>query len=294
MQSRLLITGATGQVGRAFAGLAADAGYEVLAPSRAELDFLDERSIRDAVTEPALMAVVNCAAYTAVDAAETEPELARAVNEIAPACLASETAKRGIPLVHVSTDYVFNGRKRSAYLEDDPVSPLNVYGRTKAAGERKVRERNERHAIVRTSWVVSACGKNFVKTMVSRAGSRTAITVVNDQIGCPTAASDLAHALLVVLRGGRSGTWHFANRGVASWYDLACFVFNRLAQFGHPVPCVHPIRSCDYPAPALRPLNSRLDTGRFTADFGVRPRRWEVAVREIVDCLCAGPVDMNQ
>lgn len=287
MADRLLVTGGSGQVGSACARLAAAQGYEVVEPSRAALNLADAKSIRAAVAGGNWTAVVNCGAFTAVDQAESEPNLAHKINAEAPRILARETSLLGIPLIHVSTDYVFDGRKNTAYVEDDPIQPLNVYGRSKAEGERAVREENPRHAIIRTSWVVSAEGGNFAKTMVSLAATRLEVRVVDDQVGCPTGAEDLASALLAVTRAGRSGTWHFANKGEASWCDVAAFIFARLESLGRSVPRLTPIPSDEYPTPAARPRNSRLETARFAADFAFEPRPWQQAVGEIVNRLCA-------
>lgn len=229
-------------------------------------------------------AVINCAAYTAVDKAESEADLAEAINARAPAILARETALLGIPLIHVSTDYVFDGGKPSPYFESDPVLPLGVYGQTKEAGEAAVRAANPHHAIVRTAWVVSARGANFINTMLRLGAERPEVRVVDDQLGCPSNAKDIAAALFTVARdlGDRSGTWHFVNRGEASWHDLARRVFDAAAARGLPTPLLTPITTNEYPTPAARPANSRLDTSKITADFGIDPRPWQDAVDDIL------------
>lgn len=284
---RLLVTGGSGQVGSAFGRLAAASGYEVALPARSALDLSDAGSIADAVAAGPWDAVVNCAAYTAVDAAETEPEVAAAVNAAAPRILAAETARRGIPLVHVSTDYVFAGTKGEPYVETDPLSPANVYGSTKAEGERAVRACNPAHRIVRTSWVVSSQGENFVRKMLRLGREREELRVVADQIGRPTAAADLARALLALVQGASEGpgTWHFANSGDASWFDVASFVFEEAALKGVPAPRVLPISTAEYPTPARRPADSRLDTTKFSAEFGWTPRPWREALRDVVRAI---------
>lgn len=286
----LLVTGGNGQVGGALARLARASGWQVADPPRSQLDLTSEESIRHALVGARWTAVVNCAAYTAVDAAEAEPELAAALNTDAPAILARETARLHVPLVHLSTDYVFDGEKPEPYVEQDPANPLNVYGRTKAAGEEAVRQANPHHAIIRTSWVVSDGRRNFVRTMLRLASERPEIRVVDDQCGYPTAANDLAAALLRIIGGlgGKSGIWHFANCGETSWHGLAGFVFERARQHGVMPPRIVPIPTADYPTPARRPRNSRLSTEKLQHDFGISPRHWKEGVAEIVDALCAG------
>lgn len=278
------MTGGNGQVGGAFATIARRHGVEVWAPGRNECDLADEGSLTDAVAAQAWDAVINCAAYTAVDKAEAEPDLAEAINARAPAILGRETARRGIPLVQVSTDYVFDGTKLAPYLESDPVNPLGVYGQTKEAGEAAVRAANPRHAIVRTAWVVSAGGANFINTMLRLGAERPQMRVVDDQLGCPSNAVDIAEALYVVARdlGDRSGTWHFVNGGEASWFGLARRVFEATAARGLPTPELVPITTAEYPTPARRPANSRLDTGKITADFDIVPRPWQDAIDDIL------------
>jgi dTDP-4-dehydrorhamnose reductase len=283
-EGRLLVTGGSGQVGRAFGRLAASSGYEVVLPPRSALDLREAGSISAAVAAEQWDAVVNCAAYTAVDAAEREPEVAAAVNSVAPRILAAETARRDIPLIHVSTDYVFAGTKGEPYVETDPFSPANVYGSTKAEGERAVREGNSAHRIVRTSWVVSAEGDNFVRKMLRLGREREELRVVADQVGRPTAAADLARALLALVQGvsDGSGTWHFANSGDASWFDVASFVFEEAELKGIPAPRVVRISTAEFPTPARRPADSRLDTTKFSTEFGWTPRPWREALRDVI------------
>lgn len=284
MAARWLVTGGSGQVGGALAALARSRGIDVWAPGRGDCDLGEEASLIAAVGSNEWSAVVNCAAYTAVDKAESEPERTRAINAAAPAILAAETARRGIPIVHVSTDYVFDGTKDAPYLESDPVYPLGTYGETKEAGEAAVRAANPEHAIVRTAWVVSAGGTNFLNTMLRLGAERPELRVVNDQIGCPSSAEDIASALFTVASelGGRSGTWHFVNAGAASWHDFAAHIFVRAAERGLRVPNLFPIATAEYPTPARRPANSRLDTTKITADFGIQPRPWQVAIDDIL------------
>ncbi|QHL89786.1 dTDP-4-dehydrorhamnose reductase [Sphingomonas changnyeongensis] len=278
----ILVTGGTGQVGTALAARAAERGIEVVLPGRAALDLTDPDALARAVAGRDWGLVINCAAYTAVDKAESDADTARAVNAAAPAALARATAAAGIRLIHVSTDYVFDGSKPGWYDEDDPVAPLGVYGATKEAGEAAVRAANPDHVILRTAWVVSPFGHNFVKTMLRLGAERDTLRVVADQIGCPTSAIDIADALLsIAAGGGPAGTYHFVNAGEASWHALAAFVIARAGLAAR----VDPITTADYPTPARRPANSRLATARIARDHGLSPRPWQDAVGEIVDRL---------
>lgn len=278
----LLLTGGSGQVGTELRRLASRFELDVVAPGRAELDLANPAAIEAMVAARDWGAIVNCAAYTAVDKAESEPELAMAVNGVAPGLLARAAAARRIRLLHVSTDYVFDGAREGFWDESDPVAPLGAYGASKEAGERAVRDSGADHVILRTAWVVSPWGANFVKTMLRLGRERPALRVVADQRGCPTAAADIAEALLTIAtKGGPPGTYHFVNGGEATWHELACFVFERA---GLDVE-VEAITTADYPTPARRPANSRLSTAKIARDYGIAPRSWRTAVGEIVDQL---------
>lgn len=280
----ILLTGGTGQVGQAVLRHAEKRGLNIVAPDRAQMDLTNAKSIADMVASEPWSAVVNCAAYTAVDRAETDAELAEQVNALAPAIFAAETAKLDIPIIHVSTDYVFDGTKAAPYVEDDEVNPLGVYGRTKEMGESAIRSINPRHAIIRTAWVVSTGGANFVNTMIRLASERPEVSVVNDQIGCPSSATDIARALLSVAEHSHAqyGTWHFVNGGEASWYDLAARIFANMKQRGLKTPALNAIPTSQYPTPAKRPGNSRLSTLGIERDFGIKPRHWHEAIDEIL------------
>lgn len=279
----VIVTGGTGQVGSALLRQLEAAGVSVLAPGRGELDLGDAEGIRRYLDRTAFGAIFNCAAYTAVDRAEDEPERAAAINARAPGILAEEAARRAVPILHVSTDYVFDGSGDGAYAEDAPTNPLGVYGRTKLDGEQAVRAANPHHAIVRTAWVLSADGANFLNTMLRLGTERLKVGVVDDQRGCPTSAGDIAWALLAIWSQPRArGVWHFVNSGEASWFDLARFIFARAAECGLRVPDVRPITSADYPTRAQRPANSCLSTERFERDFGLKPRTWQDAVVAIM------------
>ena len=289
MTGAILVTGGTGQVGRSLRERA-PAGWELTTPTRAELDIADPAALTSYVAARPWQAVVNCAAYTAVDRAESDVVAAWRANALAPAALATATAAAGIPLIHLSTDYVFDGAADRPYEVDDPVGPLGVYGASKLGGELAVRTANPRHVILRTAWVVSPFGANFVKTMLRLGAERPELRVVADQLGCPTSALDIADAVLAVLdRLARPappyGTYHFVNDGAATWHDLAVRIFKRAATYGRATPAVTAINTVDYPTPARRPANSQLATEGFAAAFGIAPRRWTIAIDEVVDRL---------
>ncbi len=291
----ILLTGGGGQVGTEFQRRA-PTGFEIVAPGRERLNLADPDAIAALVASRPWACVINSGAYTAVDKAESDPVTAWKVNALAPAAFAWATAQAGVPLIQLSTDYVFDGAKPVPYLENDPVGPVSVYGASKEAGEQAVRTGNPRHVILRTAWVVSPFGANFVKTMLRLGADRPQLRVVGDQLGCPTSALDIAATLLTIvdqlvnasLEGGgvpSFGTYHFVNAGEASWHDLAEAVFDRAATHGRPRPQVEAITTADYPTPARRPANSRLGVDRLERSFGITPRPWRVAIDEIVDEL---------
>jgi len=240
-------------------------------------------------------AVINGAAYTAVDKAETDLVTAWAVNAMAPAAFAEGCAKAGIPLVQVSTDYVFAGDKAGAWEVNDPVAPLGVYGASKLGGELAVRTSGARHAIVRTAWVVSAHGANFVKTMLRVGETRDSLTVVADQRGSPTSATYLAAALMTIAvrlsedADAPTGTFHFSNAGDINWADFATEIFRQSTLRGGPSAAVVPIPSSDYPTPAQRPANSLLSHDAIHTAYGIKPRDWHVALSDILDELIGTP-----
>ena len=235
--------------------------------------------------------VINGAAYTAVDKAESDVVTAWKVNALAPATFAEACAKAGIPLVQVSTDYVFAGDKATAWEVDDPVGPLGVYGASKLGGELAVRTSGARHAIVRTAWVVSPHGHNFIKTMLRVGAERGHLRVVGDQHGSPTSAADLAAALLTIAMrlvedpAAPGGTFHFSNAGAASWADFATEIFRQSDERGGPTATVEAITTADYPTPARRPANSLLSHTAIAAAYGITPRPWADALGDILDQL---------
>lgn len=282
----ILVTGGSGQVGGALASLARRRGFAVAAPERAEFDLRSPAMMRSFVEGRAWTAIINCAAYTAVDRAEIDAEIARAINADAPALLADIAAAQDIPFIQVSTDYVFDGSKPTPYTETDAIAPLGVYGTTKAAGEAAVRQAApHRHAIVRTAWVLSADGENFLNTMLRLGAERDVLRVVMDQVGCPTSAADLAHVLLAIVeRGAATGqTWHVTNDGATSWHGLAAHIFARAANAGLKTPKLEAITTSEYPTPARRPANSRLATTRLQRDLNLTLRPWQEAVNAILD-----------
>jgi dTDP-4-dehydrorhamnose reductase len=288
---QVLVTGADGQLGTELQRCAWPEQWEVVALGRAALDLTDTTAIARAVASRPWSAIINAAAYTAVDKAETDLVAAWAVNALAPAAFAAACAEAAIPLVQVSTDYVFAGDKAGAWDVDDPVAPLGVYGASKLGGELAVRTSGARHAIVRTAWVVSAHGHNFIKTMLRVAADRDVLTVVDDQQGSPTGAADLARALaaitvrLVEDPHAPTGTFHFSNAGAVSWAGFAAEIFRQSAARGGPSAEVRPITTADYPTPARRPGNSLLSHDAIRGAYGIEPRAWQHALSDILDEL---------
>ncbi|MRR51667.1 MAG: dTDP-4-dehydrorhamnose reductase, partial [Rhodocyclaceae bacterium] len=261
---------------------------------REEGDLADPAALAVRVRDFAPAVIVNAGAYTAVDKAESEAELATAVNAEAPAALARVAAEQGAWLVHYSTDYVFDGSRTGAYREDEATNPLSVYGRSKWQGEEGIRSAGGRHLIFRTSWVFGARGGNFLKTMLRLAGEREQLRVVADQVGAPTGAELLAdvtaHCLRDALRPGGeelSGTYHLTAGGAVSWHGYARHVVERALAAGRPLRCrpedVVPITTAEYPLPAPRPANSCLDTSRLRERFGLSLPDWRVGVDRVLD-----------
>lgn len=298
MTRKVLVSGANGQLGVELARRAWPDGWEVAALRRDSLDLSDPAAIASTVAEGSWAAVINAAAYTAVDKAEGDPVNAWTVNALAPAAFAQGCARAGIPLVQVSTDYVFSGDKRGAWEVHDPVGPLSVYGASKLGGELAVRTSGARHAIVRTAWVVSAYGSNFVKTMLRLGAERGRVRVVDDQVGGPTAAADLADTLrMIAVRladdpQAPNGTFHFTNEGAVSWAGFAAEIFRQSEARGGPTAIVEPISTADYPTAARRPANSVLAPAAIRAAYGVTPRPWHDALSDILDELI-GPAIVN-
>jgi len=286
----ILVVGANGQLGWELCRQGKRPPKDVVGCDLPEVDITDPAVIERAVKSVKASVVINAAAYTAVDRAESEPDLAFAVNRDGPAVLATLCQKVGIPLIHISTDYVFDGEKGSPYLETDPVSPLGVYGKSKAAGEEEIRARLEQHVIVRTSWLYGIHGNNFVKTILRLAREKETLSVVADQFGSPTNAADLAGALLDIagrlsLGGqGKWGTYHYCNEGVTTWYGFAeeiCGIAGKKENLT--VRRVEPISTSQYPTPARRPCHSALDCSMLIKDYGIKQRAWEQSLMDMLE-----------
>ncbi len=285
----LLVTGATGQVGRELLRRAGD-GWKVVGLARRDLDLSDANAVLRAVETYAPAAVINAAAFTAVDLSESEEEAAMAANRDAPRHLAQACRAVGVPFFHISTDYVFNGEGERAWSEDASIAPLNAYGRSKAAGEDAVRKACPHHVILRTAWVFSPFGNNFVKTMIRLAAERDELKVVDDQRGGPSAAGSIADALLAIavrtLAGHTAwGTYHFCGHPTTTWYGFATAIMAILAERGTRVPKLLPITTADYPLPARRPTNSMLDCSLIAESWGIAAPDWRRDLAEVMDDL---------
>lgn len=281
---KLLVFGKTGQVAQELCALAGGA-LEIQALGREQANLNTPAACAAWIAETDADAVINAAAYTAVDNAEDDEANATLINGIAPAAMAEAAAKRALPLLHVSTDYVFDGSGTAPFAPQAPGAPLNAYGRSKLEGERGVRAAGGQHVILRTSWVFSAHGSNFVKTMLRLSETRAALNVVDDQIGGPTPAADIAATLVTMARalraGQAGGTYHFAGAPKVSWAGFARETFR---QAGRKV-SVTGIPGSAYPTPAPRPLNSRLDCATLTTDFGITPADWRAGLAQVIDRL---------
>ncbi|KNX80482.1 dTDP-4-dehydrorhamnose reductase [Pseudomonas sp. 250J] len=284
---KILVCGRNGQVAQALQGALAGLG-EVHLVGRDKLDQAQPELLREPLRQLAPDLIINAAAHTAVDQAESEPELAFAINAEAPRVLAEEAARLGVPLIHYSTDYVFDGCKSEPYNEDDTTHPLGVYGKSKLAGEQAIRAVDGEHLILRTSWVYSLYGRNFLLTMQRLLQERPQLNVVNDQIGAPTWAATIAastRALIERWQNGQAGAWgtyHLTAQGETSWFGFAQAIGEQLKARGLPCAELLPIPSSEYPTPAQRPLNSRLDCSRLAREWQVSQPHWHDA---LIDCL---------
>lgn len=293
---RVLVFGAAGQVGHEVCRAAWPASVDLTPLGRTGGDISKPTAVDGLIRRQRPDLVINLAAYTAVDRAESEPELAWAVNCAGAAHIAAACGDHGAALIQLSTDYVFDGTKPEPYREDDPVNPLGVYGRSKEGGERAVRAAAERHIILRSAWVYGAQGANFVKTMLRLGAERPVLRVVADQRGCPTAARDIASALVAIARqveqGTASwGTFHFAGGGATSWHEFAEEIVEQAARSsawrGGPKPGVEAITTDQYPTPARRPMNSVLDCRKIGEAFGITPPPWRESLPEVLDEMLA-------
>jgi dTDP-4-dehydrorhamnose reductase len=285
---RVLVTGRDGQLARSL--LARDPSVQAL--GRPELDLERPETIAPAIAAAAPDVVVNAAAYTAVDQAEDEPERAFRINASGAGEVAAAARREGARVIQVSTDYVFDGSGEGPYAESAPTRPLGVYGRTKREGELAVAEANPEHVILRTAWVYSPFGRNFVRTMLALAETRDELDVVSDQRGSPTSAIDLADGILALIGAwrerpelGLGGIYHLAGGGEASWFEFAEEIFRQADRHGLPTARVKPIPTAGYPTRAARPMNSVLDSRRFAADFGYRAPPWQDSTAAVVSEL---------
>lgn len=289
-RKRMVVTGREGQIVRSLLERGAPNGlFDVVALGRPELDLGEPDGIDAALGQARPDVIVSAAAYTAVDRAETEEARAHAVNAVAPGRIAAVAARLGVPVIHLSTDYVFDGEKPDPYLETDPVGPASAYGRTKLAGERAVAQATDNHVILRTAWVYSPFGRNFLKTMLLLAESRDRMDVVDDQVGNPTSALDIADGILAIAgnlladdAARLRGTFHMTGSGSASWADFASEILAVSARCGGPAAAIGRIPSSAYPTPARRPSNSRLDCGKLHEAHGVRLGSWRHAAAQTV------------
>jgi dTDP-4-dehydrorhamnose reductase len=291
MAAPILVTGGTGQVASA---LAASGGDAVHLAGRPGFDFNKPESLVATFRAATPWLVVNAAAYTAVDTAEDAVEAAYRANRDGPGALAQLCRSAGIPLIHISTDYVFDGAKGAPYVETDPTGPTGVYGASKLAGEREVLGAGAQAIVLRTSWVYAPAGRNFVRTMLRVGAERDRLRVVADQQGCPTTAADLADAILAIaarLRDGwrdeYAGVFHAAGTGDTTWHGLAVATFAEAARYGARVPAVEAIATADYPTRAKRPADSRLDCGKLASVFGVRLPEWRASLARTIDAIHA-------
>ncbi|WP_337270873.1 dTDP-4-dehydrorhamnose reductase [Oryzifoliimicrobium ureilyticus] len=287
---RMVVTGKEGQVVQSLLERAKQQQmFEVIALGRPQMDLSQPEGLFDAIASVQPDIIVSAAAYTAVDQAESDEESAQVVNGLAPGKLAEAAARLNVPIVHLSTDYVFDGSKSDPYLETDTVAPLGAYGRSKLAGEQAVAAATDNHAILRTAWVYSPFGKNFLKTMLKVAESRDELNVVDDQRGNPTSALDIADAVLQVAANlldsdsrSQRGVFHMTASGEASWADFAIEIFKQSQALNGPHAVVHRIPSSSYPTPAKRPANSRLNCTKLLDVHGVQLQDWRQSAAEIV------------
>jgi dTDP-4-dehydrorhamnose reductase len=299
--TRILLTGADGQLGQELQRALVPLG-EIIGVRRQTLDLTQPDRIRQIISEIKPDLIVNAAAYTAVDKAQTEPELAKSINAVAPTIMAEEQAPHGGTLIHVSTDYVFDGRKNTPYTEEDAPNPLSVYGQSKLAGEEGIQKTSQslqsahqelRYIILRTAWVYGTYGKsNFVKTMLRLGAERDEIRVVADQVGTPTWACDIASSIAILgqkvheqgVPSPLTGIYNFTSSGVASWYDFAIAIFEEAKQLGFELKVQHvvPITTSEYPTPAIRPAYSVLAGQKITAALGSHPPHWRQGLRQML------------
>jgi dTDP-4-dehydrorhamnose reductase len=295
-EQRILVFGGAGQVGHAFAEAKPAEGWNVVALSHEQADINDPASVERAIRDHKPSYIVNAASYTAVDKAESERDICMRINRDGAGIVARAAAATKTPLIHLSTDYVFDGSKSGPWNEDDTPAPLSVYGASKTAGEQEVRANLVQHVIVRTSWAFGIHGRNFVKTMLELAKTRDEIRIVADQHGRPTAAADIARGMIALAVRLQTrmpqrpwGTFHFAGKRATTWFKFAEAIFDEAEQRGMKVPTLVPIPTSGYPTPAKRPANSVLDCAKIESTYGVIPQLWSVGLAACLDRLI-GPV----
>lgn len=292
----ILLTGAGGQLGQDLAGVLKMDGHSLISLDSRSLDITGKAKVFKAVNDARPEIIINCAAYTKVDLAEKERERAFTVNRDGAGNIAEAASSAGALLVHISTDFVFDGSKGAPYVETDSPRPISVYGESKLAGEEEVVKRHSHHIIVRTSWLYGAHGNNFVKTILRLGAEREALRVVYDQVGTPTWTVDLGSALSKIIKsiedGGRIsfGVYHYSNEGVASWYDFAESIIEESRELGVPllVKTVTPILTSGYPTPAQRPAYSVLNKDKIKEAFGITIPHWRASLKKMLSCLQGG------
>lgn len=289
---RIAVTGKEGQVARSMQALGPEMGVEIIAVGRPEMDLSDPASVRAALEAARPDVIVSAAAYTAVDKAETEQDLAFAINGAGAGSVADAAASLGVPVLHLSTDYVFDGSKSARYLESDPTGPTSAYGASKLEGEARVAAATADHAIFRTAWVYSAHGANFLKTMLRLGETRDTLSVVADQHGCPTSAEDIARAMILAASRMASdrdekyrGIFHLTGSGEANWADFAREIFRAAEGHGRKPVEVISITSDQYPSPVKRPANSRLSGEKLERVYGIVLPDWRVSTAKVVGTL---------
>jgi len=291
---KILVTGSKGQLGHELLIQGNNFGYEILPADLPDLDIADKTQVKHWLEKFQPSFVVNAAAYTNVDKAETEQNLAFAVNRDGPANLAEACAKFEIPLIHISTDFIFDGKKSSPYIESDPVSSLSIYGKSKQEGEKEVRSRLKNHIILRTAWLYGVHGQNFVKTMLRLGREKEVISVVADQFGSPTSAADLAAAVLQIISRIKKyngdinwGTYHYCGQGITTWHGFTEEILSLARQYiSIKTKDVKPISTAEYPTKAIRPPFSALDCGLIKKNFGISIKPWQDSLKTVIRQLC--------
>lgn len=287
---RILVAGANGQVGHSLCQRLKEYPWEVIALTRNEFDITNVDIVNRTVEQYRPNIIINCAAYTAVDKAEQEQTLAFAINRDGPAYLASAANEVDAVIIHLSTDYVFDGNAHENYTEADPTNPQGIYGASKLEGEKALASANKKHIILRTAWVFGEHGNNFVKTMIRLGSNRDTLGIVADQEGGPTYAGDIANALITIVESISNnseipwGVYHYSGTPHTNWYEFSRRIFDEVEQaslYNKPVPTLNPITTADYPTPAKRPANSKLDCTKIEQAFGIKPSNWQAALKNI-------------